>query len=622
MSERPPRPSVTPSSLVLTAPGRSVTASLEVVNRGGGRLRATLEGGAPWLAVDPRVIEDNHVRVAVTVDASGLPEDAESTSSLQLKWDRFSLDIPVRVTRQGLGRAWRLYQEGQRHEARAQALAVAQTSSRPEAPLLIAVTFIDDGNQGAAIRPLRDAGAAFAALEDCAPLEACAGALMRRFTEAIGPVLPSLRDARYCTQLIEEVATRAAAVDPTLQAPTSALLIDAAHRFVEAYAPNVLPPDDLADSRAFVTRMQARLPDDARWAAWLEQEREVAQAPLKRFIPAEPVERSRRPPVIALALLAAVALATFAALYAWPKWRLGEPRALLEAGRYADAMKALQAATVDALDTREAIELRERIHYEWSKHLFLEGRYREGADQLAAALHDDPDNAEMLAFKRKTYREWARRAESQGRISDACDALNELAVLRPPDAAAVQRLRQLAPLRQLYALLNEIATIQRNGAVDANAPSHPIDGTGGGGRGGWGRFMQARGITWYDGRVQVALIELYGDGRQQVAVAGSNRQGAGGLQIYVPRTDDPPRMQQVATCAASPGLTLLSMRVGKLASQEGRSGVEAELGPSRNGAPTQAIALYARNGRVERAVSALSAPPAPRAETNRRPRRP
>lgn len=595
MTDSPPRPSVTPSSIILSAPDRSVTVPLEIVNRGGGRLSATLRGGHAWLKIEPRTIQDNHVRVAVTVDATILPEGETTSSSLYLEWDKFSLEIPVRVTRQGLGQAWRLYENGRRQDARELATAVAETSPRPEAPLLIAICLLEEESYAAAVRPLRDATTAVAALDDHGPADALAKAITRRFLDMLSVALPHLRDARYCTSLLEEMEALAEESDPTLLSTLDPLVLDAARRFAEAYPPSVLPKGDLDASRAFIERMRRRDSDDGRWQAWLDLAAQLpAHTPL--LTAPEPVEEKRRSPLPALVFVASLAAAALA-LYVWSSWGLRETRSLLTAGRHVEALQALQRATANGIDSSESRALRIRIYQSWAQRLFADGAYRDGLDRLTLALREAPDSAELQALARSSCREWARTAEAQGRILDACDALQRLSTMQPPEPDAAARLIHLRPLQEIYRVLGELVLLQRNSSPQPDAPSHPLNGSGGPRRGAWKAFMKKHGLGWYDGPVQIGFVTLGGDGHQQLIIAGSNRDGRGGVLVYAPKTDGRPRMLELHTAELSTPCTFKGLKTSEGKTADTASVVEARFA-GRSGADGETIAVAAQGSRI------------------------
>ncbi|NDD27301.1 MAG: tetratricopeptide repeat protein [Proteobacteria bacterium] len=598
MSEGPPRPSVSPSSITLKMADRAVTKSLEIVNKGGGRLRATVSPQVGWISVDPRVIEDNHVRIAVTIDASTLPEDVETESALQLAWDRFTLEIPVRVTRQGLLTAWHHYEQGDHTTARELAVAVAQTSSRPEAQLLIATTWLDAKNHAAAVRPLRDAAAALAAIDAPRPLDPCGKAIAHRFVEAMGSALPTLRDSRFGIDLLEQLRVLAPDLDPSLEISLDALLSEAAALLAREFPPAMLGADDRKTTQALVARLSKRLPDAEALKDWLAQAaltpEPIAEAPLLLESQAEPPDPRFR----ALGVLLVVAVCISVAwLFLRASWPLRHARALMAGGQHAEALKMLEAEVArNGSDTTEIRTLRAEVNLSLAQAQLERGEFKEAATSLARTLRDDGTNRRALDLRRTTHHRWAEDAEKNGRLRESFEALEALIHMQPPDEAARARLRELLPLRRLYVAIDDIEGLQHLAPNGKPMQAHPVDLDTGRAAREWLPALQKLDIRTWRGCTQVTRLDGLSGMPPLIVVAGSDTRSAG-VDVYTPRADGAPRVEKLTGAVAPSGLRLLSLRPGSGA-KDGAERLCAAFAPPSGQHATFEIGVACGNGKV------------------------
>lgn len=554
MSESPPNPSVTPSFIEVTGPGRSVTTSLDVVNRGGGRLQGTVHSSVPWITVEPDTIDGNHVLIAVNIDLSVIPDDQEAQATLIFRTDKQAIDIPVHVTREGMAQALRLYAQGNRADARELSRIISQTSDTADAAVLIAMTHLDEGNFSAAARSLLDA--AEASLGVSFPSDT-----FLHFLERLEAALPYLRDARFAIGVLDRWLEEGTARSLECEAQVAALLSKAAERFALEFPPGVLAATDLAETRAQVLRWSLRFPDNPQWRDWLKQAAQVpVQSALKDRRP------SRSSTLFRWAAVASV-LAVACLVAWWPHYWRRQARSMLDAGLYAEALQANERAGSLGLDTEEVRTLRCNINFAWARALFGTRNEKRGAQRLEIALADAPDDPSMLDFKQRAYERWAETSLRKGQIQEGFEALQVVAQMRPRDVGLARRVESYREIWEVYVILGEIAAgTGVRGAVrpgrtgKSNSPpresSVPLDIQNLLLAQEWRPVLRRQGIRWFDTRVQVIFVNLWGDGRQQVAIAGDDSSGLNALFIYAPAGT---RLRKLFVITAAPGMRLDKM---------------------------------------------------------------
>lgn len=543
MNETLPRPSVTPSSIVVTSPGRTVTTSLDVVNRGGGTLKGTVESDVPWVTVDPNVIEDNHIRIAVTVDVSAIADDTSESATLTMRFDKMTLEIPVAVTRAGFARALREYREEHLAEARDIARSVAHTSLGADAALLIAMTYLDEKNAAAAARPLLDAA-------DAEPDASFPPDLFRHLIEVLKPALTELREARFALPLLDRLTSDGTAQRMGAEAETAGLLREAAERFVQEFPPDVLPPADLKASTVLVERLKARFPDDARWERWLADASALQ-------VESKEDRRTQSRAQMWITLVVSAILVAAGLLFMLPYYWVHQAGTMLASGQYEKAMSALQRAATFGFEPGGTRELRDRINFAWAKAMFASGDEKEALLHLGQAVRDAPGNSEIAEFRRKAYLQWAETLLRRGQIRDGFEVLQVSARLNLSDRSLPKRVASLRDLWEVYVNLSDIAAGPSSGKSPAEASTMPVDLEHVAEARGWGDFLSAHRIVWYDRRIQVLFVDLWGNNHQQVAIAGNDRSGRSGLSIYIPVNRS---LKAVLTVPAGKGETLDRMQ--------------------------------------------------------------
>lgn len=531
MTAAAPRPSVTPSSVVLAAPGGTIVTTLEVVNRGGGQLEAFLESSEPWLEIEPRTINGNQTRVTVTVDVASLGEGEESAGRITLRAGALALEVPVRVTRAGLPRAYALYREGKTREARRLARGVEQSAATA---LLIALTLMDEKNPAGARKPLLEAAAALSQARDQGdgldpdfPPD-----VFKLLIAEVESALPHLRDAHFGVELFESLLDNGIAARMEAEAAVLDLLHTAAALYADQFPPVMLGPADLIASSELIGRMKSRFPDDPRWDGWLAMV--VHSAPVEEQMAASGASRGPGNTLV-LGIVVAVVIAGLVLLL-WPRLHLKEARVLLSAGRFEEAMRAVdESVQAGVLDTSEARQLRAEINFGWARTLFQSGSQRMGAERLTLALHESHDSAEMIGYKRTAYHDWAVSALARGKILEAFEALSELSHMSPPEPGAAEAVKKMEPLWRLCNLLGELASVNvARASASKNSPSLPLDLAAMPDARAWRKQFSAGGLVWYNLRLQVSTVVLEEDGVQLVAIAGNSKDGQAGVHIYAP----------------------------------------------------------------------------------------
>ncbi len=538
MSLELPRPSVSPSSVVLSAPGRSVTTSLEVVNRGGGRLSATIESSVAWIKVDPGVIDDNHVRVAITVDVAALEEDVEALAALTLRYpnplstDQLALEIPVRVTRTGMCRAFRLYADGQLDEAREICRNIAYTAVSGEASILLAIIALDRGEVAGAVRPLLDAGAS--SIHGSVPAETLA-----HFLDVLEARMPELRDAHYAVGVLERLEADARLQGTDLEARLAEVLTASCRRFVDDYRPRLLNASELSRMVERVTRELRRSPDDEGWKAWLQ---EAEEAP-KYEVPQPPEAGRPRRPRLWIGLGSLILVAAISLFWVYPRLEMQKVRTLMRAGAYREAMVEVQHVHLLWQNSDDLRRLRAQILFAWGRSMFNSGNEREGARHLDIAMHEDPSNMRIRAYRRVAYRRWGAILLARGLVPEGYEALEEITGKGPEDAPLRARLKLLAPIYELYVNLEALS----NGPVGPHGAALPRKTGRNPNFAGCSRILAKNNLPWFDRRMQVLFVDLWGNGRNQVAIAGNNDTGEGGVFVFAPvglsrasSTENPP----------------------------------------------------------------------------------
>lgn len=561
-SDAPPQASVIPPELLLEAPGDISSAPLVILNRGGGRLNGALSADQPWVRVSHPQINDNNTKVEVEIDLSALPLEQTSHATLTLRTADQVLEIPVKALRYGFPRALDLYRSGRHTLAKDACRRLMQAECAfTEAAFLLTAMYLDEGNFPSALRVLQDLTSAAnlkpasVELPDEIPLTILAqlashpGSMrsmehgiptLERMEHAVGPaVQPALRRAQrqayvdYLRDHLEE--RRAVERDDEAAGPPDPAMRQREHELASEVARSApvrvastrtdsMPDDEVRRIQGYVKRARERFPDDPLWA-------EVGGD--LHAVLAQRNRHALRRRLALLGAIAGVALAMVAAVYVTEALKLRAARRALGQADYATAVANAAELLSWNPDLKEARQLRAQANFEWSKSLFARGQSRVGADRLEAALRDLPGDAALLDTRRRVYLEWAERLLKHRQISEAYGRFKIVAEMTPQDATLTRKLASLEGLKAFYDVLHRIARAPGTHPASPDPLPLPVamaqhaDEAAA-----WRHALQQHGLRPYGQRMQVMLLDVDGDGADEIVIGGNDHDGHSGLAVY------------------------------------------------------------------------------------------